>query len=110
MAYIAHPLAASPQMETFVYTTAQSPLPSPVRTNTTEMQVKRICAAAQTDVLMAASRQALRVVYKNDTTSAAALTVNPGGSDTLDALTTYVYQPGDASALVNTTSTNWSVE
>ena len=110
MNYIKNPAAAPLEIESFSYSVAQSALPAPVRANTAVMEVKRICAAAQTDVLMAASRATLKIDYKNDTTSAAALTINPNGTDTIDAAATYVLQPGDAVSLVNTSATNWSVE
>lgn len=109
MAYTAHPQPAPTELETAAYATAQPALPGPVRPNTAILEVKRTCAAAQTDVLMAASRALLQIVYKNDPASAASLTITPNGTDTIDGLTTYVLAPGDAVTLTNTTSTNWLV-
>lgn len=110
MVYIAAPLAAPVEIELFTYSASQALLPNPVRANTLDMEVKRICASVQTDVLMSASRQLLRIAYKNDTTSAAALTINPAASQFIDGTASYVLQPGDSVTLVNTSATNWSVQ
>ena len=109
MTYVAHPASASPETESFSYSAAQSPLPTPARANTIVMAVKRVCAAAQTDVLMSANRQALTLVIKNDITSVGALTLTPNTGETVDGLSTFVLQPDDAVTLFNTSTTSWVI-